>query len=122
MIPERLELTPEEMRRLGYRVIDALVEHWTKLPEKRVTGLGGRAELEALLREPLPEAGSDPVALVDLVCEQEMAACSTCRTRGFSHSSRVLLTSLAPWPTRLPPASTCLPARGSAARRPCRSS
>jgi glutamate/tyrosine decarboxylase-like PLP-dependent enzyme len=56
----KLQLSSDQMRELGYRVIDQLVEHFAQLPHKRVTQIGARAELEARLREPLPEAGSDP--------------------------------------------------------------
>ncbi len=54
-----LRLSGEEMRELGYRVIDTLVEHFEELPDKPVTRRAGRAELDERLREPLPEYGSD---------------------------------------------------------------
>jgi len=60
----RLELSPEEMRALGYRVVDAIVEHFTTLRDKPPSRCGRRADLEALLREPAPEQGSDPEAVV----------------------------------------------------------
>ena len=56
---ERLELAPEEMRALGYRVIDMLVDHVGQLPEKPVTRKESRERLEGLLREPFPETRSD---------------------------------------------------------------
>jgi glutamate/tyrosine decarboxylase-like PLP-dependent enzyme len=54
-----LELSREQMRALGYRVIDQLVEHFASLPEKPVTRMASRSDLEARLREPLPELGTD---------------------------------------------------------------
>lgn len=54
-----LRLSSEEMRALGYQVIDALVEHFEELPEKPVTRRAGREDLEERLREPPPEHGSD---------------------------------------------------------------
>ena len=69
-VPERLELTPDEMRALGYRVVDAIVEHFERLPETSPVGRGERPELEALLREPPPEQGTDPAVLVRFLCEQ----------------------------------------------------
>ncbi|HSR31374.1 MAG TPA: aminotransferase class V-fold PLP-dependent enzyme, partial [Anaerolineae bacterium] len=56
---ERLELSREEMRTLGYRVIDMLVEHSCQLSQKPVTRKASRQELERLLREPLPGNGVD---------------------------------------------------------------
>jgi glutamate/tyrosine decarboxylase-like PLP-dependent enzyme len=55
------------MRALGYRVIDMLVEHFETLPEKPVTRKADRANMEARLREELPERGTDPLALLDQV-------------------------------------------------------
>ncbi|HKQ72718.1 MAG TPA: aminotransferase class V-fold PLP-dependent enzyme [Blastocatellia bacterium] len=51
----KLQLTRDEMRELGYRVVDQIVEHIEKLSDKPVTGVSPRVELEARLREPLPE-------------------------------------------------------------------
>ena len=52
------------MRELGYRVIEQLTEHFEQLPDKRVTQIGSRPELEALLREPLPESGTAAEAVL----------------------------------------------------------
>ena len=53
-----LRLSGEEMRTLGYRVIDILVEHFDSLPGKPVTRGAERPALEKRLREPPPEKGS----------------------------------------------------------------
>jgi glutamate/tyrosine decarboxylase-like PLP-dependent enzyme len=47
------------MRILGYRVIDMLVDHVGQLSQKPVTRKESRERLERLLREPLPEDGTD---------------------------------------------------------------
>lgn len=60
----RLELSREEMKDLGYRVVDLLVEHFAGLPDQAVSGGGSRAELEALFREPPPAGPSDPAAVL----------------------------------------------------------
>jgi aromatic-L-amino-acid decarboxylase len=60
-----LELSPEAMRALGYRVVDMLVEHLVGLREKPVTRRGTRREIEARLREPAPAQGSDPAAVLE---------------------------------------------------------
>lgn len=61
---DTLELSREEMRALGYRVVDVLVEHFATLAEQPVKGWGSRAELEALFREPAPEGPSAPGAVM----------------------------------------------------------
>jgi aromatic-L-amino-acid decarboxylase len=66
--PARLELSPEEMRDLGYRVVDMLVEHFGQLPAKPATRRATRRELEAQLREVLPENGTD---VADLLAQLE---------------------------------------------------
>jgi len=55
----RLELSGEEMRTLGYRVVDILVEHFEQLRDKPVTCKSDRPTLEKQLREALPEQGTD---------------------------------------------------------------
>ncbi len=47
------------MRRLGYEVVDRIVERWQNLPESRTAQLATRVEMEARLREPLPWEGED---------------------------------------------------------------
>lgn len=61
----KLELTSEEMRSLGYRIVDQLVEHFDALAGKPVMRVSPRAELEAELREPLPERPTPVDALLD---------------------------------------------------------
>jgi len=57
---DRIELSPEAMRSLGYRVVDLLVDHLTGLRDRPVVGRAARSELEEALREPPPEEGIDP--------------------------------------------------------------
>jgi aromatic-L-amino-acid/L-tryptophan decarboxylase len=64
-----LELTRDEMRALGYRVVDILVEHFERLPELPPADTGSRAELEHVLREPLPEKGQDPAIAIQQLTE-----------------------------------------------------
>lgn len=59
-----LELSREEMKDLGYRVVDLLVEHFATLRDQPVNGWGSRTELEALFREPPPEGPQDPAAVL----------------------------------------------------------
>ena len=60
-----LNLSPEEMRTLGYRVVDLLVEHLSELREKPVTRRADRETLESRLRESLPEHGSSAEEVLD---------------------------------------------------------
>ncbi len=69
MDPSKLALDPEEMRRLGYLVVDTIVDHFSALPGKPVTERAARAELETQFREPLPECGGNPEALVKHLAE-----------------------------------------------------
>jgi glutamate/tyrosine decarboxylase-like PLP-dependent enzyme len=63
-----LQLSTEEMRALGGRAMDIAIAHFDGLREKPVsTRMSTRAEAEAMLRSPLPELGTDPGALLDLL-------------------------------------------------------
>lgn len=55
-INDRLELSAEEMRTLGYRVVDLLADHFARIGEKHVGTKGSPAELRPALMEPPPEA------------------------------------------------------------------
>jgi aromatic-L-amino-acid decarboxylase len=67
--PARLELTREDMRRLGRAVIDAIIEINSSLPEDPVVTWADRATTERRLREPAPSAPSDPLRVLDRVLE-----------------------------------------------------
>lgn len=63
---EKLTLSKEEMRTMGYRVIDMLIEHFDDLPQKPVTRKSDRPSLENKLRESMPLDG----AKIDEVLDQ----------------------------------------------------
>src|SRR5262249_29460041 len=63
-INSNLQLSSEEMRSLGYRIVDQIVEHFETLANQRVTHVSPRVELEAELREPLPEEPTPVDALL----------------------------------------------------------
>lgn len=67
-----LTLTPEEMRALGYRVIDLLVEHQVALPEKPVTRHETADILRQMLHEPLPRKGVNGVGLLEQLDREVM--------------------------------------------------
>ena len=60
-----LSLSREEMRALGYRVVDMLVEQFDTLPEQPAAQIASRTDLEQILWEPVPEEGTDPTILLD---------------------------------------------------------
>ena len=64
---DTLNLSGEDMRALGCRVVDLLVQHFEELPRKPVSRKADRATLEASLREPPPEHGMDPLEVLDQV-------------------------------------------------------
>ncbi len=55
--PTAFDLDAETMRRTGYAVVDLLVERWATLRQQPPWRTASRAELEARLREPVPERG-----------------------------------------------------------------
>jgi glutamate/tyrosine decarboxylase-like PLP-dependent enzyme len=65
MDESKLELTGEEMRSLGYRIVDQIVEHFETLANKPVMRVSPRVDLEAELREPLPEEPTPVETLLD---------------------------------------------------------
>lgn len=76
--PVDFELSAEEMRSLGYRVIDMLVEHHTSLGEKSATSFKRRDELEAMFREAPPSAGSDPLEVLASVEQNVLSSIMYC--------------------------------------------
>ncbi len=52
---DKLELSPAEMRELGYRVVDLIVDHFSRLPEKPVGRKGDPAALRGAFLEPPPD-------------------------------------------------------------------
>ena len=56
---EALQFEREEMRQMGYQVIDALVDYFEGRAERRVAERLDHEALDAILRQPLPRAGSD---------------------------------------------------------------
>jgi glutamate/tyrosine decarboxylase-like PLP-dependent enzyme len=62
-----LQLPPDEMRALGYRVVDLIVDHFAHLPELPVAGGASRDELEQRLREEPPARGTPWEQVVERV-------------------------------------------------------
>jgi glutamate/tyrosine decarboxylase-like PLP-dependent enzyme len=58
------------MRELGHRMVDLVVDHLVRIREEPAARRGRRADLEAALREPIPESGSDPRLVLDRVTRE----------------------------------------------------
>jgi aromatic-L-amino-acid decarboxylase len=65
-----LDLPPEEMRRLGYRVIDRIVEHWETLDSQPPVAVGDAEALRAALGGAAPDAPGDPDAALDRLFDE----------------------------------------------------
>jgi glutamate/tyrosine decarboxylase-like PLP-dependent enzyme len=64
-----LEIPPEEMRRLGYQVVDLIVDRWQNLRGGPAWGFAKRSELEPLIGGPPPEEARDPGPVIQEVLE-----------------------------------------------------
>ncbi len=69
MEPEKLQLSREEMRKLGYASVDAIIDHFESIRQQTPGRKRTRAELESLLREPAPELPGDPNGVLALVLD-----------------------------------------------------
>ena len=68
-----LELTPEAMQEYGYQVMEAIVQHYTHLNEKKPVALSSREEMDELFLEEAPEQAASPKEVLQLVLDQVMA-------------------------------------------------
>ena len=71
-----LSIEPEEMRRLGYLVVDMLVDHWRDLPEKHVAYHARPGDLRQGLHEPVPEHGAAVDEILATVSEKVLTRIS----------------------------------------------
>jgi aromatic-L-amino-acid/L-tryptophan decarboxylase len=69
-VPDPLSLPPDEMRRLGYKVVDRIVDHLGELEELPPIRVGDAAALRAAVGGPPPEEPSEPDAALDALFEQ----------------------------------------------------
>ena len=65
-----LSLPPDEMRRLGYRVVDRIVDHFEHVGELPPIRVGDAGELRAALGGPPPEAPGDAGEALDALFDQ----------------------------------------------------
>jgi len=69
-VPEPLSLPPDEMRRLGYKVVDRIVDHLGELRDLPPIRVGDAEELRAAVGGPPPEEPGEPEAALDALFEQ----------------------------------------------------
>lgn len=67
------ELQPSEMKALGYRVVDMIVEHFENVTQKRPVTHASREQMDWLLQEPMPEDGTPVMDVLDHVEENIFA-------------------------------------------------
>jgi len=65
-----LELSPEEMLRMGEAALKAVVEHIKNLPQSPRSNLEKGPEIAKSLREPAPEQGTDFDSLLDFLMNE----------------------------------------------------
>ena len=65
-----LTLSKNEMKDYGYKVVDAIVEHFDTQNSKSPVTLATRKEMDALFLENAPQEGSDPNNVLDFVIEK----------------------------------------------------
>ncbi len=89
-----LDMDPEEFRALGHHLVDRIAEFLASLPERPAAPALTPAEARALVgREPLPEAGAEPKALLDRAADLIMPGC---RLNGHPRSWGYIVGSPAP--------------------------
>ena len=68
-----LDFDEHQMRTLGYRVVDSIVEHFKDRREQPVSRIATRSKLEHGLLEPVPRSGCDPTELREFVKREVLA-------------------------------------------------
>ncbi len=67
-----LELSKEDMKSYGYKVVDAIVEHFDSQREKLPVAMASRKEMDGIFLEDSPEKPMDPQKVLDFVLEEVM--------------------------------------------------
>ena len=69
-IDARLQLSKEEMKKYGYAVVEAIVEHFDTQHKKLPVAAGSREEMDHLFLEEAPEYASNPHEVLDFVLDK----------------------------------------------------
>ncbi len=71
MTPQhKLTLSKAEMKDYGYKVIDAIVEHFDTQNAKSPVAIASREEMDAIFLETAPEQGTDATKILDFVIDK----------------------------------------------------
>lgn len=66
----KLELGKEEMRQLGYQAIDAIVDHFDELNNKKPVATATRKEMDSMFSEVAPEKPTDANTILNFVLDE----------------------------------------------------
>jgi glutamate/tyrosine decarboxylase-like PLP-dependent enzyme len=62
-----LELSKKQMKKLGYQAVDIIIKHFEELRNKPVTRKASRLDMEKTFREPIPDHGTNPEHILEIV-------------------------------------------------------
>jgi len=62
-----LQLSKDQMKKLGYQAVDIIVKHFEELRNKPVTRKASRLDMEKTFREPIPDHGTNPEHILEIV-------------------------------------------------------
>ncbi|WCC43345.1 aminotransferase class I/II-fold pyridoxal phosphate-dependent enzyme [Tenacibaculum finnmarkense] len=63
------DLSLEEMKSYGYKIVDLIAEHWDTLENKKPVTSATRQEMDDLFLEQVPEKGMNPTEVLDFVID-----------------------------------------------------
>lgn len=68
-----ISLSKKEMQRIGYKVIDTIVEHLTEMEDLKIHSQKSPAYLNEKLGGPIPNKGQNPIHLIDQAKQEVFA-------------------------------------------------
>ena len=71
----KLALSRKEMQDFGYKVVDAIVDHFETQDQKLPVATASRKEIDALFMEEIPEKPMAPDDVLNFVLEQLIRLC-----------------------------------------------
>ncbi len=65
----RFDLSLEEMKTYGYKIVDLIAEHWATLENKKPVATATRKEMDSIFLQEAPEEGMEANQVLDFVME-----------------------------------------------------
>lgn len=65
----RFDLSLEEMKTYGYKIVDLIAEHWATLENKKPVATATRKEMDSIFLQEAPEEGMEANKVLDFVME-----------------------------------------------------